>query len=682
MSLNRRIPCQNASRRRRAKPEYYAAIGLLLALLLQLWLASFTAPKAYAATAEPKIDAPSAIAIDVADGRILFGRDIHQRSAMASTTKIMTALTAVSIPGFNLDDKYKTIKDDLVGEASMGLREGETVTVLDLLYGMLLNSGNDAAVALARYSGGKLPGNGDPIAKFVAQMNLKATEYGLHDSHYANPHGLDQDGHYSSAFDLAVTGWYLLKDPLLSKIVATPAATRAGKDLRSLNKFLSSYRGANGIKPGQTDAAGLCLVSSATRNGSTVIAVVLKEDSAGYNSDPAILTDYGFAKIQEGVVTTGGASDTVDYLGKVSGNKLLLSTQATNAANPLQVIGGDFNLAGAPINAQVISGTVSPDLQLSTGTPGGSDNNSSQKKDGGVNFFLIVLLLILVLVAVWFAARMGLIAGDNGRDFAYMVQDGVVSGSRIVGKYAGKLWHNLKPGDSDQPEKAPPEKPVRNQESLRDRVQSNRTAPTEPPLKRPIQSAPTTQTNTADYTFNDNTKVRSRMPKPNPLENIFDEAEVPNFGNPVLNEQPSQAYEASLQPPPPLSTRPPTSARPATPPPAIPSYSKDPEPVPTTADNLAARARHAIDYAIAGRMLASTDEFRRVVEHNPAFDFGNIPEFEQMPVLGYKALANAYQAVGRTKFGVLLLDMAIEKFPNDLELRNMFRVMSRELGGK
>jgi len=236
----------------------------------------------------------------------------------------------------------------------------------------------------------------------------------------------------------------------------------------------------------------------------------------------------------------------------------------------------------------------------------------------------------------------------------------------------------LKRGDNDQPQSAPPEKPVRNQESLRDRIQGSRTILAEPSVKRPAQSPP-------DYTFNDTSSLRARpvAPKPNPLENIFDD--VPNFGDFSLNEPPAQTYEASMPPSAPLPSRPTTPVRPSTPPPKPPSYLKEPEPVPfipLTPDSLAVRARHAIDYAIAGRILASTDEFRRVVEQNPAFDFGTIPEFEQMPVLGYKALANAYQSAGRTKFAVLLLDMAIEKFPNDLELRNMFRVINRELGGK
>jgi hypothetical protein len=97
-------------------------------------------------------------------------------------------------------------------------------------------------------------------------------------------------------------------------------------------------------------------------------------------------------------------------------------------------------------------------------------------------------------------------------------------------------------------------------------------------------------------------------------------------------------------------------------------------------DSLMIRARQAIDYAYAGRIIASTDEFRRVVERDPMFDFGSIEEFEQMPVLGYKALATAYHDSGRIKLAVLLLDMAIERYPNNLELRNMNRSLHREMG--
>jgi hypothetical protein len=97
-------------------------------------------------------------------------------------------------------------------------------------------------------------------------------------------------------------------------------------------------------------------------------------------------------------------------------------------------------------------------------------------------------------------------------------------------------------------------------------------------------------------------------------------------------------------------------------------------------DSLVARARQAIDYAYAGRLQASTDEFRKVVEHDPLFDFGSLEEFEQMPVLGYKALANAYSAARRHNFALLLLEMGIDKYPNDLELRNMLRTFKREIG--
>src|SRR5262249_28119073 len=97
-------------------------------------------------------------------------------------------------------------------------------------------------------------------------------------------------------------------------------------------------------------------------------------------------------------------------------------------------------------------------------------------------------------------------------------------------------------------------------------------------------------------------------------------------------------------------------------------------------DSLAMRARQAIDYAYAGRIVASTDEFRRVVEQDPLFDFGSIEEFEQMPVLGYKALATAYRDIGRARSAFLLLDMAIELYPNNLELRNMQRTLRRETG--
>ncbi len=734
---------------------------MALALMLQAFYLALFPSDTFAAT-PPKVNAPIALAVDAATGRILYSKDANRRTAMASTTKIMTALTAMSVPGVNLNEKYTVVKSDLVGEAAMGLVEGDVVTFQDLLFGMLINSGNDAATAVARYAGSKLPGQGDPVARFIQQMNTKASEYGLRNTHYSNPHGLDQAGHYSSAFDLAITGWYLLKEPTLSQIVQVSTAVRAGKNLQNLNRFLKNYQGATGIKPGETDNAGLCLVGSATRNNKTVITVILKDDFAGYNADPITLSDFAFAELNNPTLAAGGGAAKAEYIGKVSGNKLIVDQIANVGGNPLQVIGNNPEVLNAPINAQVVTTappttrTAAPTFQQSTGnlitvrpdvtsnqtespqtnaTPGGNDNDSSKKKDAGVSLPLILFVILVILGGVWLAARMGYIAGDRGRDMAYTVQDGLVAGARWLWHWTRKLMVQLKPGHHDEepksreiPKGVPAQANRLQSNNYRTRVQATPTRPATRNDSRPVvedyHPAPenvTRRPSSGEYTFTDNTRPTSQRPnmaqpigrnpvvpnnltKPNPLDNFFDD--VPPF---QVDPHSEPQGDSSLRPPAPLGQpRPaayqnhpnrtaaephqtpeepykaripaPLSSAPLRPNPAPAPVSNQPVPNAWGAENITMRARQAIDYAYAGRLQASTDEFRKVIETNPLFDFGSIDEFEQMPVMGFKALATAYHSSGKTKYAMLLLDMAVEKYPNDLELRNLFRSMRREMG--
>jgi hypothetical protein len=266
---------------------------------------------------------------------------------------------------------------------------------------------------------------------------------------------------------------------------------------------------------------------------------------------------------------------------------------------------------------------------------------------------------------------------------------------RATGRGISKLFHNLKPGNSE----TPAELPIHNAPApdYTSRVQTTRPSQT----GRTSSQQPTGHTTTTgrggitDYSFSEESRpsrpnisrgvsqTSSTKPtpaSPNPLEGFFDD--TPAFAIP----------EQVVRPPNPLQTRPaaPYSTRTAAEPQQKPEakYSPPPKPQPVSAasaaplgsEAVAARAQQAIDYAYAGRMQASTDEFRKVIEQNPLFDFGSIEEFEQMPVLGFKALANAYHSTGRTKFALLLLDMAVEKYPNDLELRNLSRTFKREAG--
>lgn len=167
----------------------------------------------------------------------------------------------------------------------MYLRFGEERTLEELLYGLLLASGNDAALAIAGGCGGD-------VETFVGWMNEKAAELGMEDTHFANPNGLDAEGHYSTAYDLALLGRAVLENETLAKLVSTKSITVAGRSLTNHNKLLWRYEGCTGMKTGYTDAAGRTLVSSAQRDGQSLICVTLKAPNDW--DDHAKLFDYGF----------------------------------------------------------------------------------------------------------------------------------------------------------------------------------------------------------------------------------------------------------------------------------------------------------------------------------------------------------------------------------------------------
>jgi serine-type D-Ala-D-Ala carboxypeptidase (penicillin-binding protein 5/6) len=247
----------------------------------------------------PDIKAPAAIAVDFATGRILYAKNPNQQRPQASTTKTVTALTFLNMfPDTNALRTLDTtvVKDDLVGEANMGLRAGERIKLWTLLLGLMTNSANEAGVSLARYAGQKLPGPAEPVERFVGAMNAYALSLGMYDTHFMNPHGLDQPGHYSSAYDLALSGWYYLRNPVLMQLGQYQSGTVEGHWIYNVNSFLTRYPGANGVKPGWTDAAGRCLVASSTYKGRTVIAVVL--DSPNVAGEIDNLMDYSFTMLE------------------------------------------------------------------------------------------------------------------------------------------------------------------------------------------------------------------------------------------------------------------------------------------------------------------------------------------------------------------------------------------------
>ena len=215
------------------------------------------------------MSAQKAILLDANTGRVLYEKDADSRSLIASTTKIMTAL--IICEQCNVLDRMRIPKEAVgIEGSSMYLQEGEVLTVQDLLYGLMLRSGNDAAVALAIYCGGTVEG-------FAELMNDKARLLGLTGTHFENPNGLDSPGHYSTARDLAVLSAYAMKNPLFAKTVSTKTVTIGNRVLRNHNKLLWQVDGADGVKTGYTKAAGRILVSSAVRQGRRLIAVTIND---------------------------------------------------------------------------------------------------------------------------------------------------------------------------------------------------------------------------------------------------------------------------------------------------------------------------------------------------------------------------------------------------------------------
>jgi D-alanyl-D-alanine carboxypeptidase len=214
--------------------------------------------EAIAALDMPEVTAQAAIVSDVTSGQILAEKNAHQPLAPASTTKIATAL--VALQRGQLEEQVVVHESALIGGAKMGLSPGQVVTLEELLYGLLLRSGNDAATAIAQHIGGSV--------------------------------GLDAPDHYSSAYDLMVIARQALADPAFAEIVSTQEYTFRGSRLNNRNELLGNYPGADGVKTGTTSGAGECLVASVTRDGHQVLVVVLgSEDRYG---DASTLLDYYF----------------------------------------------------------------------------------------------------------------------------------------------------------------------------------------------------------------------------------------------------------------------------------------------------------------------------------------------------------------------------------------------------
>jgi serine-type D-Ala-D-Ala carboxypeptidase (penicillin-binding protein 5/6) len=262
------------------------AVLTLIAVVVALIPQPRTA--AAAPSAEPAPLSRAAIVVDAATGRVLYAYDADEELHPASLTKMVTALVAVERAP--LDKLVRPMHDYDVTPVLIGIGLGDSLPLGDVLYGLLLNSGNDAALAIA-----ESVGDGS-VDRFVGWMNDTARRLGLEHTHFKNPHGLDTDGHLSSAYDMSVIGRAVMRHPVLSRIVGQRRYEVEGPPrwvFSATNPLLGRYPGVDGIKTGFDDLAGRCLVATAVRDGRRAVAVVM--NSGNTAEDAASLLDYAFA---------------------------------------------------------------------------------------------------------------------------------------------------------------------------------------------------------------------------------------------------------------------------------------------------------------------------------------------------------------------------------------------------
>ena len=264
-------------------------------------------------------DAVSAVLIETDTNSILYEKNAYSKMPMASTTKIMTAICAIES---GVLDKKSEIHPSAVGVegSSVYLKKGEQLTLEELLYGLMLHSGNDAAVAIAYAVSGS-------VEDFVFLMNETAQRIGALNTHFENPNGLDGKEHYTTAYDLALITSYGLKNPVFKKIVSTYSASISGpRELRNHNKLLKMYDGCIGVKTGFTKKSGRCLVSGATRNQTELVAVTLNDGNDW--TDHIKMLDYGFENTQSVQLLKKG-----EYLKKIpvkDGEELYCDVQCSD----------------------------------------------------------------------------------------------------------------------------------------------------------------------------------------------------------------------------------------------------------------------------------------------------------------------------------------------------------------
>jgi D-alanyl-D-alanine carboxypeptidase (penicillin-binding protein 5/6) len=341
---------------RTVSTPYRTALASLLALAL--FLASATPARAAVLDADyvggtrvgaapslrakaPDLYVPVGV-LSTMDGRELWAREPESRRAMASTTKIMTAVVVLERADLGAMVTVDRVASK-VGESAMGLVPGEKLTIGELLKGVLVQSGNDAATLIAEAVGGSVDG-------FVALMNSKARQLDLINTAYVNPHGLDAKGHYTSAEDLTALARYAMRNPTFRQLVGVKQvkvrSDRYTHLLTSHNTLLKTYKGAEGVKTGWTDDAGYCVVFAAKRGGIELVGTVMGAASEGGRAQQAKrLLDWGFAHYKTVTVVEAG-----EALGRVRVSDYLERTVGAQTAETTSM--PVFDIAG-PVNRRV-----------------------------------------------------------------------------------------------------------------------------------------------------------------------------------------------------------------------------------------------------------------------------------------------------------------------------------------
>jgi serine-type D-Ala-D-Ala carboxypeptidase (penicillin-binding protein 5/6) len=280
-----------------------------ISLVLVLVFAASVLPHPELVRAE--VLAPNWIIYDLADDTVLDSEDMDQRVAMASLTKVMTGLVVVE--NLSMNDEITIVEEDIVGEASIWVEPDETYTVRTLLHGMMMRSGNDAAAALARAAGGS-PNRESKAARdrFVNMMNERAAALGMRDTSFENPHGLDGDNHYSTAYDLMLLTREVIEHPRLMQPFGARHYSGEGMTFTHTNQLPSQYDGVLGGKTGWTNNAGLCLIQMVEKDGRILIVVLLGSTFERWYPDAIELLDYGFS-IPRPATTANRAADAFEW---------------------------------------------------------------------------------------------------------------------------------------------------------------------------------------------------------------------------------------------------------------------------------------------------------------------------------------------------------------------------------